>query len=171
MLGALAGTKTKDYKHVGRRADTRPGGWDPAARPAHMDQDGIDVAVLYGGALASQNLELHLASFEAYNRWLADFCKAAPDRLLGIAYLPMLDVTATVKQMKEMIKLGLRGVLIPAFPQSTTAGGAAHSGQLLALTGDPMGARRYSDPEFDPFWEAAVELNVPVHMHLGARAS
>jgi predicted TIM-barrel fold metal-dependent hydrolase len=48
------------------------------------------------------------------------------------------------------------------------AGGAA---QTLALTGDPNGSRRYDDPEFDRFWAAAVELDMALTIHLGARAT
>jgi predicted TIM-barrel fold metal-dependent hydrolase len=173
ILSAMAGHKSKNYKLTGRKSDTRAGGWEPSARLTDMDKDGIETAVLYGGGpLASKNVDLHVASYEAYDRWLADFCAASPKRLVGIAYLPMFDVEFSIKLMRQMAKAGLRGVLIPAFPQSVnTTAGAGDSGQMLAITGDPLGPRRYSDPEFDAFWSAAVELDMPVHMHLGARAS
>lgn len=170
LMTAVAGTESKDYKLHGRKSESRLGGWDPAARIEDMDTDGIDAAVLFGGGpLASKDPELHLASFDAYNRWLADFCRSAPDRLYGIAYLPMLEVQDAVNQLRSAAKLGLRGVLIPAFPQtrqtSSRESETIHSG----IAGDPLGTRRYCNEEFDPFWATAVELGMPVHMHLGAR--
>jgi predicted TIM-barrel fold metal-dependent hydrolase len=33
--------------------------------------------------------ELAAAVCRAYNRWLADYCKPYPDRLFGVAMLPM----------------------------------------------------------------------------------
>jgi predicted TIM-barrel fold metal-dependent hydrolase len=173
VMTAQAGNKAENYKRFGRRSETRAGGWESRARCADMDTDGVDAAVIYGGGpLATRDTELHLASFEAYNRWLADFCKGAPDRLFGIGYIPMLEVEAAIDAMQQLAKLGLKGILIPAFPQSKNkveSDRAGASGQAFALTGDPLGPRRYSDPEFDPFWKAAVELQMPVHMHLGAR--
>jgi len=179
LMNAQAGRKAEDYRMHGRKKDTRPGGWDPAARCEDMDIDGIDAAVLYGGGpLASRDLDLHIASFDAYNRWLADFCGAAPERLFGIGYLPMLEVDDALARLERIAAQGLRGVLIPAFPQSRRAidalakagtEGVGAAGAAFALTGDPFGPRRYCDEEFDPFWRRMVELGMPVHMHLGAR--
>jgi predicted TIM-barrel fold metal-dependent hydrolase len=137
-----------------------------------MDRDGMDAAVLFGGGpLGTGNDELFMASFSAYNRWLADFCSYERSRLCGVAYVPMRDVQQTVAMMKDAAKLGFTAVNIPAFPQAEEKiqpndGGAA---QLLALTGDPMGPRRYDSPEFDPIWKTAVDLGLVLTIHLGAR--
>jgi len=178
VMTAQAGKKAENFKMHGRKSDTRPGGWEPKARCDDMDADGIGAAVIYGGGpLVSRNVDLHLASFDAYNRWLSDFCKEDPRRLLGIGYIPMLDVQDAIDRMRRIAKSGLKGVLIPAFPQSRAAleGGtgtsaeAGTSGSSFTLKGDPYGPRRYCDQEFDAFWAASVELGMPVHMHLGAR--
>jgi predicted TIM-barrel fold metal-dependent hydrolase len=74
----------------------RKGGFDPHARIPDMDADGIDAAFLYptlglfSGAI--HDPELAAATCRAYNRWLADYCKAYPDRLFGIAMLPLQSV-------------------------------------------------------------------------------
>jgi predicted TIM-barrel fold metal-dependent hydrolase len=174
LLGAQAGRAYKDIKLTGRLADTRKGGWMPGERLADMDQDGMDVAVLFGGGpLGTVQDELYMASFGAYNRWLADFCSYAPDRFCGVGYVPMRDIDEAIAMMREAAKLGFTAVNIPAFPHAikkldVAAGGAA---QTLALTGDPNGSRRYDDPEFDRFWAAAVELDMALTIHLGARAT
>ena len=174
VLGAQAGHKSEDYKAFGRKSETLAGGWEAKARLEDMDRDGMDASVIYGGGpLGSSNVELFMASFEAYNRWLADFCSHAPQRLAGIAYIPMTEVQESVDLMRRMAKIGLKGVNIPAFPMSIEAmgKGAITGGQMLALTGDPNGPRKYDDAEFYPFWEAAIELGMTVNIHLGARGA
>jgi len=174
LIGAQAGRSGKDFKMEGRLSDTRAGGWMPGARLADMDRDGMDAAVLFGGGpLGTANPVLYIASFSAYNRWLADFCSYAPDRLCGVAYLPMRDVAETIGMMKEAASLGFTAVNIPAFPQGKMeiAEGVGGSAQLAALTGDPMGDLRYDSPDFDPVWKTAVDLGLALTIHLGARGA
>src|SRR2546430_12450637 len=74
----------------------RPGGFDPHKRIPDMDLDGIDAAFLYPSmglfAGAVHDPALAGALCRAYNRWLADYCKPYPDRLFGVAMLPMQSV-------------------------------------------------------------------------------
>jgi uncharacterized protein len=77
-------------------ADGRKGGFDPHAQIVDMDSDGIDAAFVYPtlslftGAVEASDLAG--AMCRAYNRWLADYCKPYPDRLFGVAMLPMQSV-------------------------------------------------------------------------------
>lgn len=161
----------RKFRPTGRQSDISHGTWEPAARLKDMDADSVETAVLYGGGpLGTADNELFLASFEAYNHWLADFCAHAPKRLAGVAYLPMQDVDEAIRMLKDAAKRGLKGVNIPAFPQSGAPTGGFGS-QLLALTGDPNGPRQYESAEFDPFWKAAVDHDMAVTIHLGARAA
>jgi predicted TIM-barrel fold metal-dependent hydrolase len=172
LIGAQAGRKGKDFKMHGRASDARDGGWMPASRLEDMDADGIDAQLLFGGGpLGTANDELFRASFDAYNRWLADFCSHSPRRLGGVGYVPMQDVEESVGMLRDFAKRGLKAVNIPAFPLSKERFAAAGAGgaQTLALTGDSSGSRTYADPEFEPFWRASIELGVPITIHLGAR--
>jgi len=173
ILAALGGRKVEDYKAAGRESELRRGSWEAASRLQDMETDGVDTAVLYGGGpLGTGDNELYLASFDAYNRWLADFCKHSPQRLVGVAYLPMQDVDQSVQMLKDAAKRGLKGVNIPAFPQSANGiSGGGFAAQVLALTGDPDGPRQYDDPQFDPFWQAAVDHDMAVTIHLGVRVA
>jgi predicted TIM-barrel fold metal-dependent hydrolase len=86
--------------------------------------------------------------------------------------MPMRDVDQTIGMIKEAAALGFTAINIPAFPQSSeplssTGGGSAQS---LALTGDPNGPRSYEQPEFDPLWATAVDLDLAVTFHLGAKS-
>ena len=161
----------RNFKPNGRRSDVQAGSWEPAARLEDMQRDGVNCAVLFGGGpLGTADNDLYLASFEAYNHWLADFCSYDPKRLVGVAYLPMQDVNQSIGMLKDAAKRGLKGVNIPAFPQAkkSTAGGG-FAAQVLALTGDPDGPLQYDMAEFDPFWQACIDHDMAVTIHLGAR--
>jgi len=175
ITGALAGTKEENWKTEGRLSETARGGYEASVRLAEMKQDGMDAAIIYGGGpLGSKDPELFLSSFEAYNRFLADFCSHDKSRLFGVAYLPMHDVGEAVRIMREAHKLGLRGVNIPAFPFSLdvleqNSKRPAGTLGMAAMAGDPASPRQYDNPEFHPFWEAAIELGMPITIHLGGR--
>jgi predicted TIM-barrel fold metal-dependent hydrolase len=171
LISAMAGREGKDFKMEGRVADARAGGWMPKARLADMDEDGIDTALLFGGGpLGTSNVDLFLASFEAYNNWLADFCAFDPKRFVGVGYIPMQDVDVAIKMMRDCVKRGHKAINIPAFPMGKMGSLNGGDAQTLALTGDVTGERSYADPEFDPFWKAACDLGVPITIHLGGRA-
>src|SRR5262245_66397786 len=91
----------------------RPGGWDGKARLADMDLDGMDLAFLYPTMAfflpEVPDLELQTALCRAYNDWLAEYCKADPRRLVGIALLPLADVGASIEELERCTKLGFRG--------------------------------------------------------------
>ena len=171
LISAQAGREGKDFKMHGRASDARAGGWMPAARIADMDEDGIDTAILFGGGpLGTTNMDLYRASFGSYNRWLADFCRHAPRRLAGVGYVPMHDVDEAIRVMRDCAAVGLKAVNIPAFPMSKMGSLNGGDAQTKALTGDTDSERSYADPEFDPFWKAACELDMPLTIHLGSRA-
>lgn len=160
----------KAFQTTGTKDLLRAGNWEPAARLTDMDRDGVQTAVLYGGGpLGTADNELYLASFDAYNRWLADFCSYDPKRLAGAAYLPMQDIAQSTAMVKDAARRGLRAVNIPAFPQSGAITSGGFGAQVLALTGDPDGTLQYDDPAFDPFWKACVDNDMAITIHLGAR--
>ncbi len=170
MLGANAGRGTKDFKGYGKLSDMRLGGWMAPQRLEDMDKDGIDTAILHGGGpLGTANFDLYIESFAAYNRWVSDFSSHDKNRLKFVGYIPMLDVDLAIKMMREAHAAGATAVNIPAFPQSKAVFNKAEA-QAQALTGDATGSRQYRDAEFDPFWKAACDLDMPICFHLGARA-
>ena len=163
----------RDFKPVGRKSDVQAGSCEPAARLQDMTKDGVSRAVMFGGGpLGALDNDLYIASFDAYNRWLADFCAYDAKRLVGVAYLPMQDIDQSIEMLKDAAKRGLKAVNIPAFPQSKkgTAGGG-FAAQVLALSGDPDGDLQYDNPEFDRFWAACVDHDMAITIHLGARVA
>lgn len=175
MISNQAGREGKDYKVFGKISDMRAA-WVPETRLADMDLDGMDAAVLFGGGpLPTRDPELYIASFEAYNRWLWDFCGAARNRLVPVGYVPMRDVDETIGMLRDLAKMGFRTVNIPAFPQARSVLAssieikAVNQAQGLALTGDAGGDRAYTDAEFDRLWETLQDLDMSITMHLGGR--
>jgi predicted TIM-barrel fold metal-dependent hydrolase len=131
--------------------EVRPGGYDPAACLADNEADGVWGSVLYpteGLMLYTQADEgLLTACCRAYNDWLAEFCAVAPHRLKGVAMCNTDDVDTAVAELHRAHALGLAGGLIP--------------------TAAPPD-RPYDSPVYEPLWRAAVELGMPLSMHLGA---
>src|SRR5207344_494723 len=132
--------------------DGKPGGFDPHKRIPDMDSDGIDAAFLYPSmglfAGAVHDPALASALCRAYNRWLADYCKPYPDRLFGIAMLPMQSVEHAISEMKFARKeLGFRGAFLRPNPYH--------------------GTKMISDPMYEPFWAAAEDVDMAIGFHEG----
>jgi predicted TIM-barrel fold metal-dependent hydrolase len=131
------------------------GGYDPAARLAVMDAEGIDVALLYPTiGICWEGMvddpELATAYTRAYNRYIVDFCASAPDRLVPVAHLSLLDPEGAVREARRAREAGCAGIYL--------------SPDLAA-----RGGRHLMDPLFDPFWATAAELDMPVGFHVVVR--
>src|SRR5277367_1451598 len=100
-VGARQGTVKAEAMEY---EDGRKGGFDPHARIPDMDLDGIDAAFLYPSlglfCGSVKDPELAAAVARAYNRWLADYCKPYPDRLFGVAMIPLQSVDRAIEEMK-----------------------------------------------------------------------
>src|SRR5437773_6229549 len=70
-LTFMGGRAYKDYTPRVAYKEMRPGSWDPQARLADMDQDGILADVLYGGGPSRfDEPELRAFCTQRYNDWL-----------------------------------------------------------------------------------------------------
>lgn len=131
--------------------EARAGAFDPTARLVDMGAEGIDAVVLYPtiglGAWGITNPATATAFARSYNDWLASYCAAAPDRLLGAAMVPFQDPAAAVTELRRAV---------------TDFGFVA-----AFVRPNPCGGRTLADPVFDPFWAAAEELGVAVGVHEG----
>jgi predicted TIM-barrel fold metal-dependent hydrolase len=129
-----------------RFAEQVQGGHDPHARLADQDRDGLVAEVLYGGGpLATDDRDLRAASHVAYNDWLADYCAAAPSRLLGVAYVPCDSPAGAAAEIRRASRRGLRGALLPAAPPDAS----------------------WWDDAWNPVWRALVECGMPAGLHVG----
>jgi predicted TIM-barrel fold metal-dependent hydrolase len=148
-LIAAAGKPAEELAMFGARfEELHRGGWDPEARLADQARDGVSAEVIYptvGMMLCNHpDFDYKQACFDAYNLWIAEYCAAHPDRLLGIGQTAMRSVEDGIRDLRKIRELGLRGVMLP---------------------GNPAVAD-YDDPAYAPFYEAAVDLGLPLSFHI-----
>jgi predicted TIM-barrel fold metal-dependent hydrolase len=112
-----------------------------------MDADGIDAQIIYNFLNWSfTDQELKYAVVQAFNSWLAEeICSVAPDRLIGLGFLPGHDAQKAVAELQRAKNLGLKGVIFDVFGATT-----------------PI-----FDPMWEPLWAAAAEASMPVAVHTG----
>jgi predicted TIM-barrel fold metal-dependent hydrolase len=159
-LGALGGIgmDSEDLMTVGQRSyeDGCPkGGYDPRARLKVMDEEQIDVVLLYptiGIAWEGLVTDPHLATAycRAYNRWIVDFCSADRRRLVPIAHISLLDPDGAVTELERARRDGCAGVYLSPDPPS-------------------RGGLQFDDPKLARFWSTVQDLEMPVAFHVVAR--
>ncbi len=124
------------------------GAADLDRRMADMDDEGIDLQVLFGG------LSIGITSFDdagfaldfarAYNDWLlGKVCGHNPQRLKGVAIVPLQDVERSLRELSRMAGLGAVAVTVPPV----------------------VGERTLDDATLFPFFEAAAALGLAVAVH------
>ncbi len=136
------------------------GAYDPKARLAAMDAQGIAAEVMFAGSGNATQIPFVGVGFNAgqvgaspqtvadgcsiFNRGLAEFCSTDPTRLLGVMQISIWDVDKTVKEVRQGHREGLRVLNLPA-PR---------------LDYPP-----YVSPVYEPLWEACEELGVTLTTH------
>jgi aminocarboxymuconate-semialdehyde decarboxylase len=111
-----------------------------------LDQEGIDIQVLshQGAWWYETDRALARQIIKTQNEKLSAWCKAHPDRFVGLASVALQHPEMAAQQLDEAVKsLGLRGVGI----------GGHVAGEVP------------SSPKYDPFWTKAQELGVLVFVH------
>lgn len=147
---AAVGLPAETIKNM-KYLDGIKGAFDPHARILDLDKDGIDAAYLYptlgltSGSITAPDLAA--AVCRAYNRWIADFCSYYPDRLFGVAMLPMQSPELAAEELRfARANLGLRAAF---------------------LRPNPYNDRLLSNPDYDVVWRAAQEMDVSIGIHEG----
>jgi predicted TIM-barrel fold metal-dependent hydrolase len=132
--------------------------WDSDARLAAIEREGVVAEVLFPNGQPFQanrledfartlDLELAAEGRGAYNRWLADFCAAAPGRRSGQAVVSFDDVDRAIADIHWAAEHGLGGIMMPP---------------LLP------GGTFFFDPALDPIWAAVQDVGLPLSQHGGA---
>src|ERR1700681_2363345 len=129
------------YRHFPR------GGWDLERRLQDMAASKVDVQVLSvcpQTFLYAQPPALAAAFARIQNEQLAKLAKARPDRFLAIATLPMQAPKLAADELRHAVRgLGLRGAQI----------------------GSNIAGKNLDDPELEPVWATAAELDAFILVH------
>jgi predicted TIM-barrel fold metal-dependent hydrolase len=133
-------------RSVGGKYGQRSG--KPEIQIADMDTEGIDVAVLYTtmllGAWALRDRAFSVALHRAYNDWLAEYCSYRPDRLKGVAVLPMVEPEEAARELERCVtQLGHVGAMVHTY---------IYNHQL-------------NDSCYDDVYACAQQYNVPITFH------
>ena len=121
--------------------------WAPEQRVADMDSLGIDVQIVTSNVSFYQydkDVAVTAAIARDCNDEIGQMMKDYPDRLSGLANVPMQDIDAAVTEMERaMTQLGMKGVMI----------------------NDHINDVTFDDERFYPFWKAAEELGAMILIH------
>ncbi|WTW94255.1 amidohydrolase [Streptomycetaceae bacterium NBC_01309] len=143
--------------------------WDSERRLRDLEDDGVVAEVIYPNtvppffpkasltdqppAANAGDLQLRWEGLKAHNRWMVDFCAAAPGRRAGIVQIMLHDLDAAIEEVKWAAEAGLTGgVLLPGTPPGSG---------LVPL---------WEYDHYAPLWRACEELGVPVNHHTGSAA-
>src|SRR5437868_3837086 len=109
-----------------------------------------DQALLYPtwfaeGFFLVRDPDVAYALARAYNDWVIDFCKAAPDRLFAAAILPLQNMDFALEELARVASISsVRAVFIrPMFVED----------------------RYLNHPYYDPLWAELEQLGITVAVH------
>ena len=159
---ALPGFKEEGYPPAPGTAnynEIRPGCYDPVERLRDMDLDGVwgqlcfpNFARFAGHRffLNVRDAELGLACLCAYNDYLLDeWCATDPNRLFGVAILPLQNIDLAVAELERVSTKGAKAI---AFSENPT---------VLDLPS-------VHTDHWERLWSAVSEVGLPVCMHIGS---
>jgi len=149
---AIAGKPYECHELTGVNYEGSEGTGTPEQRLKEQDQDGVAGEILYTSASnltfwrGIKNDDAYLAVLHAYNTFLAEeYCAANRGRLVAMGAIPTHSIEAAISELEYCAKAGLKGVMLNTFP----------------------GGKSCPTPEDDRFYSAAIELNMPLTVHVG----
>ena len=159
-LAHMAGRRVEDYQEKDiSEDDVRPGAYEPVARLADMDLDGVwgqltfpNFARFAGHRFYRnvRDLDAGLVCLRAYNDYLLDeWCATDPERLYGVAILPLCDIDLAVAEADRVLAKGARAI---AFSENPTV----------------LGLPSIHTCHWDPLWAIVSDAHVPICMHIGS---
>jgi predicted TIM-barrel fold metal-dependent hydrolase len=126
--------------------------YDALSQLEAMDEEGVDVAVLFRTfpLHCDDGLDAEYANdlCRSWNDWMAHFCKADPERLRPSALITLHDVDLAVNETRR------------AITELEAVG--------LCLVPEPANGRHIHDRYYDPVWREAEKLGAPVCFHPAA---
>jgi predicted TIM-barrel fold metal-dependent hydrolase len=146
--------RARSFRGELRYTEVRPAAWNAKARLQDMDQDGIDLAVLYPtmllGLQSMRDVDFAEAQARAYNDWCSDHTQEGEGRLFGAGAVPPMhdadDVARVAAEIRRVADLpGMVSVFMRPNPS--------------------VDWRPFNDPVYDPVWQAAADTGLPIALH------
>ncbi len=162
ILGILGGVGMQDDLEnlltPGKRSyqdGCLPGGYDPAARIKVLDEEQIDIVLLY--PTIGIHWEAHVtdskladAYARAYNRYIVEFCSHDRKRLVPVAHINLLDIDLAIAEATRARREGCVGIYLSPDPAS-------------------RGGMSIANPALGKFYDAVSDLDMPIAFHVVAR--
>jgi predicted TIM-barrel fold metal-dependent hydrolase len=157
-LAGTAGMSDEDVERARsgrmRYTEVRPAAYNAKARLQDMDQEGIDLAVLYPtlllGIQAHHDVEFAQVQCRAYNDWASDHTQEGEGRLFAAgAVPPMFDADGVAGVAAEIRRVAELPGMVAMFLRPNPS----------------VDWRPFNDPVYDPIWAAAQDTGLPLGFH------
>jgi len=142
----LENGKLSVTSQIGFRPGLGPGAYDPVARIKALDEMSIDLqAISPSPILLFYWEEPAVAALfsRKQNEAIQEVVKKHPDRFVGFGSVPLQSVSDAIAIAQEAKAMGLKGLEI----------------------GNAVGDKPLDDPMFEPFFDAAQELDMLLFVH------
>jgi predicted TIM-barrel fold metal-dependent hydrolase len=144
----------REFMSMSRKGWMSLGGWDKSERSQALDMLGFEKQVIFPTGSFLQVLQTPVAAraeaVRAMNRGLLDFC--GEPRLLATSYVPFeFGPQVALDFVAEAARAGAAGLLVDSIPSRQQ--------------------RSFTHPDYDGVWQAIVDVNLPVFLHVGVDQS
>jgi aminocarboxymuconate-semialdehyde decarboxylase len=142
----LENGKLSVTSQIGFRPGLGPGAYDPAARIKALDEMSIDLQAISPSPILlfyweEPAVAAHFSRKQ--NEAIQEIVKKHPDRFVGFGSVPLQSVADSIAIAQEAKAMGLKGLEI----------------------GNAVGDKPLDDPMFEPFFDAAQELDMLLFVH------
>ena len=113
-----------------------------------MNIEGVDVNLMlpsgwFGAWTTIEDVSLETAIYEAYHRWMADYCSAFPSRLKGVILISARDIKASLSELHRCAKESWPLAIFVYAPYQF-----------------PL-----DHPDLEPIWKAAADYDLSIALH------
>jgi predicted TIM-barrel fold metal-dependent hydrolase len=142
-------------------AEMRPGCYDVHERVRDMNANGVLASMSFPSMarfagqffMEHHDRDLALVMLQAYNDWhIEEWCGAYPGRLLPLAIGPIWDAELLAAEVRRVAAKGCRAISFTEAPYK-------------------LGLPSFHGHQWDPFFEACVENDVVICIHIGSGSS
>jgi len=153
-LGAVPGAKPEKNEYMQgykRHQHGKPNPLcerDPNVRITDMDSEGVDVNLMlpsgwFGTWTTVDDASIETAMYEAYHRWIGDYCAAFPSRLKGVICVAARSVETSLAELHRAAK------------QSWPLAVFVYAPYQFPL----------DHPDLEPIWKAAADYDLAIALH------